>query len=1043
MKQDAPFGGLLRTLRLRSGFTQAELAARAGISLKAISALERGERRHPYPYTVRALARALRLSESDRLALLHSASRGSVAASDPRPSPFTSLAQLPADVGDFTGRGDEVARTMAVYTSSAGAARSVAPFCAISGKAGVGKSALAMHIAHRLKGLYPDGQLYADLGGGARGAPPGASHAVVTRFLRALGVDLASHATADEQEALYRSTLSGRRVLVVLDDVQDDNQVRALLPGAASCGMLVTSRRRLATLAADLFVELDDLEVDDGVDLLGRVAARERTGGDGDSAAAIVRYCGGLPLAIRVVGATLKSKRHWSMARVAADLADERRRLDELQRGDLDVRGSFAWSYRALTADQARTFRLLGLLPGPEFDVGVVAAMIETDTPAAERLLEDLFEDQLLTALPGGRYRIHDLVRLFARELCLLQESNPARDAAWSRALERYRSEAELHAGALRQTALSETAIMADSLPDAVHAALAWFDREWQVLVAAIQQAHDEDRFEAALGLSSALVEFFAIQVHWSEEEITLHVALRSARSLHDLRHEAEVLNRLGAVYCNQGRWQEAAELCQQALAVFQRLGDRGGEGRALHRLGIVRCRQDRWADAFAAVEQALTAFRQVGDARSEGRAFNSLGVARHQRGDREAAITCYNRCLEISGRLADRHTEGVALLNLGFCRRDGGGWDAAIHDLARAARIFEQLRDLDCKSWTLMGLGGTYHERQQWIDAVSHNEEAAHGLALVGDRLGRAWALTGLGRGYLEQGRLEEAADCQRDAFVLFHDLGSPTGMSAAINHAGELLRRAGRSRAAADVHMLSLAICIRMEDVRGQAETMAHLGRAHGAHGSWEQARSWYERGMAARRRMADTLGQCLFHFAVGEVDRLQARWSAAATSYRASYTIAVRSGHRQEAAQALRGLADVEYDQGRLDRATALYRRALAAYRNLGYRSGGEVSVLHRFGEVHMRQGEPTRAAARYEQALAIAGPLGDVVNQHRTLAALVAAYTATGARDEALRCDERSSEIVRRPTAELPDDRADALLEVIYDWHRGGMDGPTVG
>jgi transcriptional regulator with XRE-family HTH domain len=331
-----------------------------------------------------------------------------------RPPP-RALHQLPPDSPDLMGRDAELERVLDVLLSTEHRNGAATPICVITGKPGVGKSAFAIHAGHSLRPHFPDMQLYADLGG--TGGEPLEPGAVLARLLRDIGVpDNVIPAEVAGRVALYRSLLNDKRALVVLDGAADERRVRPLLPGSPSCAVLVTSRSRLTALAGAELCELTDIPASQAVELLERLAGRERTEREREAADRIVRLCGGLPLALRIAGATLKAKRHWTLRRLAERLEDERSRLDALRVGDLDVRTSLDLSYRDLDQEAARVFRYLNLLPGPVFSAEQAAAVVDLGTAKTEDALERLHEAQLIEASDNGGYRLHDLCRVFSRE---------------------------------------------------------------------------------------------------------------------------------------------------------------------------------------------------------------------------------------------------------------------------------------------------------------------------------------------------------------------------------------------------------------------------------------------------------------------------------------------------------------------------------------------------------------------------------------------------------------------------------------------------
>lgn len=342
----------------------------------------------------------------------------------PRPQPTRRLpiAQLPAAIADFTGRDEEVrgVRDSVARFPHGRASTPAMPVCVISGPVGAGKTVLAVRSAHGLRRMYRDGQLFVSLSDCGRPVP---SHELLGELLLALGVERnAMPASSGERSHLYRSLLSPRRMLVLLDDATCEAQVRPLLPGSPSCAALITGRARLHGIEGASRVNLGPLPVADALELLSRVCGRDRVSREPSAAASIVDACGRLPLAVRVAGAKLAQRPHWSLARMAALLADDRRRLDELSVGDLDVRASLMLSYQGLKPELRRAFRAAGQMTGPDLTPPALAALLHIATPAAEGLLDGLVAAWLVEpSVPGdsgqARYSLDNLVRDLARDL--------------------------------------------------------------------------------------------------------------------------------------------------------------------------------------------------------------------------------------------------------------------------------------------------------------------------------------------------------------------------------------------------------------------------------------------------------------------------------------------------------------------------------------------------------------------------------------------------------------------------------------------------
>src|SRR3954471_6402096 len=390
------FGAALRQLRERAGFTQERLAETAGLSANAISALERGERRRPYPDTIDRLATALKLTDTERAALAGAVARQRKPARSRPAGPR----QLPAAVRDFTGRAGDLARLDALLDQG-GTARSVL-VTTITGTAGVGKTTLAVRWAHRVRDRFPDGQLYVNLRGYDPG-PPAEPAAVLDGFLRALEVPADQiPPTVEQRSALFRSRTDDRRLLVVLDNARSEEQVRPLLPGSPSSMVVVTSRASLTGLAVGLGavrVGLDLLPVRDAVALLRTVVGGDRTDAEPDAVADLVERCARLPLALQLVAQRAAARPHVPLAELAAELTDEADRLELLSCGSDEftaVRPVFSWSYHRLATAQAHLFAVLGLHPGPDLGGEAAAALAAVSPARARRQLDDLVEAHLV-----------------------------------------------------------------------------------------------------------------------------------------------------------------------------------------------------------------------------------------------------------------------------------------------------------------------------------------------------------------------------------------------------------------------------------------------------------------------------------------------------------------------------------------------------------------------------------------------------------------------------------------------------------------------
>ncbi|HEY3505305.1 MAG TPA: helix-turn-helix domain-containing protein, partial [Actinocatenispora sp.] len=477
------FAQVLARTRAAAGLTQEELAERAELSVRAVSNLERGEASRPRRGTIDRLAAALGLTGGDARRFTDVARGRPVRDHDPDAAPAVDgPAQLPTDLPDFTGRADELTRLADLLSGDHAGVRIVV----LGGGGGVGKTSLAVRVAHALRHRYPDGQLYTDLAGSrTEEVDPGTA---LAGFLAALGEAAPGDGDdLDRRAARYRSVLAGRRVLVVLDDARDAAQVRPLLPAGPGSAVLVTSRNRLPDLAGARHLIVGELAGPDATELFARIAGPERAAREPGATARVVAACDRLPLAVRIAGARLAVRPAWSVAALADRLTAARGTLDELRAGDLAVRGSFRLSYDRLTTSSARLFALLGHWPGHDLGVPVAAALADIDESTAERLLERLVDAHLLESPAPGRYRQHDLLHAFAGEL-LADEVRAATSEAALRRLFSYLTAAAYEAD-LALWPASGPPFPAESVADpraapfaGYDAAMAWYAAEWPSL---------------------------------------------------------------------------------------------------------------------------------------------------------------------------------------------------------------------------------------------------------------------------------------------------------------------------------------------------------------------------------------------------------------------------------------------------------------------------------------------------------------------------------------------------------------------------------
>ena len=643
-------------------------------------------------------------------------------------------AQLPAAISDFTGRTEQVATLLDALAGDECQPAALV-ISAVSGIGGIGKSVLAVHVAHRAAAVFPDGQLYVNLAGAS--ADPAVPAEVLARLLRDLGVP-AGHvpADADERAARYRSLLAGRRVLIVLDDARDAAQVRPLLPGAAGCAVVVTSRARLADLAGAQRVDLDELDRAEARELFTRIVGAARVWAEPEAAEQILRSCSGLPLAIRIVAAKLAARPGWSIAAVAGRLAAERDRLAELNCGDLAVRASFRQGFDSLPAAQARAFCLLGTMPFRSFALAPVTALLGLGTAATERALDALCEAHMLESPAPDVYRMHDLLRLFATELAGTELGHDERAQALQRLVTWYWT--VMHAAAaaivegrpLPDFADTDPALAAAPVPVFVDYRDGW---EWcqqeegnltaVIGIAAVQQLH-----AAAIGLA-ALFTMFALRTSARASwQPAFEAALDSARATADLRAEAWLLHSLGDVQAAGGDFAAAIDCYEQALANQLALGRVRAAAGSVNDIAAVYYEQGRYAEALAQFRRATDMVRQEpGPGYLIGIFLANQAECLDAMGRYESALELYDQALEVARESGDRPSRAANMSLRAQTLRRLGRFEEALDQHRAALALHRELGGvgadfvtaLDAYGHTLLALDDQGEAMAAWREAA------------------------------------------------------------------------------------------------------------------------------------------------------------------------------------------------------------------------------------------------------------------------------------------------------------------------------------
>jgi DNA-binding SARP family transcriptional activator/Tfp pilus assembly protein PilF len=684
--------------------------------------------------------------------------RGGAPAASRRAAAAQAPAQLPADISDFTGRGAHLAQLRALVTPDAGTDNpSAVKVAVVAGTPGLGKTTLAVHAAHALRREFPDGQLYVTLLGARE--QPVVPYEVLARLLRDLGTDPRQiPAALEERAALYRTRLTDRRVLILLDGARDAAQVRPLLPGSASCAVIVTSRRRLADLAGSRLVDLDVLDDAEALGLLSAIIGPERAAAEPGPVAEVLAACAGLPLAIRIAGARLASRSNWAVSTLARRLSDRRRLVDELTAGDMAVRACFDVSFDALQqppaggVDPAHAFRLLGVWQGSSISLPAAAALLGQREDDVADALDVLVDANLLEERASERYAFHDLLRAYAAERARAQEDPAVVSDAVGRLLDWYVRTAAAAASAVAP--LRDRVPLPDGTPAGTldfrtaDQALEWSSRERANLVAATRQAAAYGLHDVAWKLPVAAAACFD-RHGFREEWLTTHrVALSGARAAADQPGEAWVLNNIGMVLAQQGA-DDALDCLEQALAIRRELGDRRGQAQTINNIAFLLLEEGRYERAIPALTDALELQREIGRRHGEGVALCNLGEAYLELGRHDEAVSYLQQALPVAREIGSSRVEGYVLQHLGRARLDQGQVAQSAGLLERAQAIHEadgdkygQARDLELLGLARSRGGQRTAARQAW-------QEAARLFEALGDdqRAGKLLAdLAGLG---------------------------------------------------------------------------------------------------------------------------------------------------------------------------------------------------------------------------------------------------------------------------------------------------------
>jgi DNA-binding SARP family transcriptional activator len=744
---------------------------------------------------------------------------------------------LPTDIADFTGRTKQIEDIrQRLMLASEDRSRFAVPILVIVGKPGVGKTTIAVHVSHSVGDRFPHGQLFADLHGAA--SRPTSPMQVLERFLRVLGVSgTAIPDGLEERAEMYRALLADRRMLIVLDDAGSESQVLPLLPGNPNSAVIITSRSRLAGLAGASHVDVEIFDSHQSVDLLSRIAGIERVQSEIEAAEALAELCGRLPLALRIAGARLSSRPHWSVEQLVSRLEDETRRLDELKHGDMGIRASISLTYDSVGEDARRLFRRLTILDSQIFSAWVSAALLDHPLDTAQDLLDDLADAQLIETTGVGygvhsQYRFHDLIRVFARERLAAEETAGERNAALARVLggllflaeAAHRREyggdyVQIHSDASRWP------LPAKLVDQLVASPLQWYERERSMLVSGIRQAAQAGFVPLCWDLAISSVTLFESRVYLDDWRETHQIALTASRQGQDKRGQAAMLYSRGSLYITEQRFGDARCDFEAAVQLFEEVRDSQGTALVIRNIGFLDRLSGRFADAEAHYRRALDIFRGTEDQVASAYVLHNLAQLRLEFDDLPGAQRLLSEALELSRRSGSRRVEAQVLHRIGHTYLQSDQPALAVEVFNGALDVVRNIGDPTGEAYALHGLGIARLRRGELAEANSALHRSLMLASTSSEHLVEARVQLGLGELALAQEDPPQAVINFEQALSLFRQMYMPLQEARTLIRLSDSQQAAGDGEAAQDSLAQAFALTDKMDAPVAQ-QMRAQLG-------------------------------------------------------------------------------------------------------------------------------------------------------------------------------------------------------------------------
>ncbi|MFE8006341.1 cyclophane-containing RiPP biosynthesis TPR protein HaaT [Streptomyces sp. NPDC057418] len=778
------------------------------------------------------------------------------------PSAVLVLRSLPRDTSAFTDRSTELElleRSVRVAQEDGDGL----PVHVIDGMPGVGKTTFAVHAGHVLAERFPDGQLFMNLNGHTPGRTPVQAAEALASLLATTGVPAQQIPVGDDpaavteaRAALWRSRLADKQTLLILDNVASYRQLEPLLPGGRGCLVLVTSRKRLA-VSEEVVLAVDALPTAHAVDLFVRLSGRPPVTFDRAVIEELAYLCGNLPLGVSLLAARLRHHPSWRAEDLRDRLLRTRNRLGELRAGEREVAATFGLSYQDLPAERQQFFRCLGFYPGVDIDAYAGAAAASVSVEEARRCLDALYDDHLIDEHPGSRYRLHDLLRDYARGLA--DEGGQMEDIQAVRRVCSYYLAAlagvnrhMVRSGAAALTAPDDAAQFETPTMGSRTAALEWMENERPNILSCIQRASALALNDVVIRLAAAMAPFLRQAGPW-DQALGLHrTAVDAARNTGDGQALAGALAELGVVQRFMGVYSAAAETLNEAVAQYDLIGDRRGKADALNQLGIVWYLTADTDAAAGAQTEALAIYTELEDRLGQANALADLGMVRRQTSRFEAALEAQSAALVIYRALNDRYGEANSLRDLGVVHCLMGEYEPATRRHREALDIYQALNDRTHQAYALNEIGVV---RRLTGDLTGAKE--AHTLAMayfteLGERFGRATSVRHLGVLECSTGNTAAATQSLEEALEVYRDLGSRGGEAAALSGLGVVRGVLGEPISAVLAFRQSLEILRELGDRCGEAEVLNHWGTLLRSSGDPTSARGHFDMALLLAREV-----------------------------------------------------------------------------------------------------------------------------------------------------------------------------------------------